>query len=384
MRKWLLGGLTLVLLALVFVSPALEGRGEEDFVVYWSAARLLVTGRNPYDPEAMEATMHAAQPERAWGRGFAWNLPWLLLLLAPLGALPFYFAVRVWFLVNLVLIALTLYWLWRLFAGNPQKFPLVLVAGFFFGATLANLNMGQIVVLILLPVTLAVYFLKTGRDGWAGVMLFFATIKPHLVYFFGFLMLIWVFRRGRWRVLMGGAVALGVALVLSLLVMPNWVASYRALLGQGAVFTYSTTTIDGVARMLLGIEGLRFVGALLIPLAVPFLQLIKRQGWPMAMSLALLISLPLAPYGFGFDQLLLLPAILLLLKWVFAGRLSRYRSYGVVAGLLGVYGGLFWQLTLPGLPYHALTWVPFALMALYALAWRDSPLAVRRSSTEAS
>jgi hypothetical protein len=105
------------------------------------------------------------------------------------------------------------------------------------------------------------------------------------------------------------------------------------------------------------------------------LRLVARYGWPVTLGLALLLSLPLAPYGFGFDQLLLLPAILLLLKWLLARRLPRRRAWWVLVGLSAIYVLFFWQLTLPGLPYHALTWVPFAVGALYVIAWRRSPLA---------
>lgn len=375
MRKVLLVCLILLLLSLVFASPVLEGRGEDDFVVYWSAARLLVTGKNPYDPDAMEVTMHAVQPARAWGRGFAWNLPWLLFLLAPLSLLPFPLAVRVWLLANTVLIALTLYWQWQLLRGDVQFFPVVLVAGFFFGATLSNLYMGQIVVLELLAMILCLRFLTHTRDVWAGVALFFTTIKPHLAYFFVFLMLLWVLRHRRWGVLIGGAAASFIALALSWLVVPAWLEVYLGLMSQGAFLDYSTATVDGMARVLWGIGALRWAGVLLIPLAFPFLRLVARYGWPVTLGLALLLSLPLAPYGFGFDQLLLLPAILLLLKWLLARRLPRRRAWWVLVGLSAIYVLFFWQLTLPGLPYHALTWVPFAVGALYVIAWRRSPLA---------
>ena len=380
MRKALLVGFTLLLLALVFASPVLEGRAEEDFVVYWSAARLLVAGENPYDHDMMEATMHAVQPERAWGRGVAWNLPWLLLLLAPLGALPFYFAVRIWLLMNMVLIAMTLYWQWRLLHGAIRHFALVLVAGFFFGATLSNLYMGQIVVLELMAMTLCLRFLTQKQDVWAGVALFFTTIKPHLAYFFLFLMLLWVLWRRRWGVLMGGTMAFCIALGISWLLVPAWLDTYIELMDEGALLRYYTATVGGVTRALWGIRGLRYVGVLLVPLAFPFLRLVDRHGWPVTLSLALVLSLPLAPYGFGFDQLLLLPAILLLLKWLLTRQLPHRRARWVLVGLSLIYAVFLWQLTLPSLPYYALTWVPFAVGALYGLVWRQSPLMTHRST----
>lgn len=373
-RKFLLAVLTAFLLGLVFFSPVLTGQGEEDFVVYWSALRLLVSGGDPYDPGAMEVTIHSVRPGRAWGRGVAWNLPWLLLLLAPLGWLPFDIAVRVWLLLNLGLIGWTVLLIWQAFRPDGKGGVVALVVGLLFGGTLSALQMGQITVLVLLALVLCIRWLMAGRDFCAGAILLLATIKPHLAYFCVFLLLVWTIRERRWRVWLGGSVALVAALVLSWLMLPDWLSSYLALMRDAPVLTYSTATLGGVAQQLWGVGWLRWSGVLLIPLAWPFTRLIARYGWPISLSLALLISLPLAPYGFGFDQLMLLPAILLLLTWVLDGRLPPRETYFLIGGLIAIYSGLFWLLTLPGLPYHYLAWVPFAIASLYAVLWKRSPL----------
>lgn len=376
MRIGLLCFLMLLFMGIVLLSPALEGVGEQDFLAYWSAARLLAYGDDPYDQVAMEAMVHAVRPEEsAWRARSVWNPPWLLLVLAPLGVLPFHFAVRIWLMINFALVALSIFWLWQLFGEGPSQLPLAWLAGLLFGATLSALSTGQIVVLVLLAVTLFLRFLDAGHDRWAGAALFFAAVKPHLVYYVGFLAVIWLARQRRWGILTGGLTALFASLALSWLIVPNWSSSYSSLVGPMPFLVCSTATLDGVAQAVWGVRWFRLAGLALIPAAPLFLRLIDRSGWPVALSLALTASLPLAPFGFDFDQVLLLPAILLLLKWLVERKLPRRAALRGAAGLLVLYAVYLWQLTLPALPYHALAWVPLALGGLLLVIWRQSPLA---------
>lgn len=374
-RILLLALLSLAFLALVFFSPILERRGMDDFVVYWSASRLLVTGRNPYDPVALQTLQEEIFPgrEQLPGLAFAsWNPPWLLLLLFPFSLLPFTFAARLMLLTNLGLIAVAVWRSWR-WAVQETAYPagilVALVLSMFFPGSLMTLAIGQISAIVMLCLLLGFWSLSQRRDVLAGLCFFFSTIKPQLVYFALFVVGIWVLRERRWRVVLGGIMGLALTLIVFTLIRPSWLGEYWALVG-GHVFTqYTTSTLGGVLHAWWGITAGRYAGLLLVPLAPWILHLVEKHGWLTAMNVALLLSIPLAPYGFGFDLIVLVPALVQLLAWLWMRRVPASRTRWIMGGIAAFYGLSLWLLSLSGVPYHFFAWIPLWLGMLYAVAF---------------
>ncbi len=221
---------------------------------------------------------------------------------------------------------------------------------------------------------LSIKFLKSGRFGWAGLTLLLATIKPHLTYLILLLILVWSVRYGHWRVLGGMVIAVTTTGVIMWAIVPGWILSYVRLIMSLPYSDLPASTLDGFARLVFGFHGFRFAGLLLAPLAVfPLLRLIQERGWLTAMNVALLISVPLAPYGYVFDQVVLLPAIVQIVAWLRQSRLADRWVWIVGSGLIVMDLVLFWMLTSPSLlllSHIWFVWFPFALLGLYMLAWR--------------
>ena len=78
---------------------------------------------------------------------------------------------------------------------------LAVIIAFTFVPTLFVLNMGQIAPLILLGVVGFLHFEKHKYWGLAGCALPLIAIKPHLLYLFWIALLLWVFDRGKWRII---------------------------------------------------------------------------------------------------------------------------------------------------------------------------------------
>ena len=116
---------------------------------------------------------------------------------------------------------------------------------------------------------------------------------------------------------------------------------------------------------------MRFAGVLVLPFTGTVLRLADRRDWLTAMNAALLISLPLTMYGFHFDQIVLLPAIVQIIDWLWRGELSPRWTWAVGGALVIVYLLLFAMLTLPFSYSHWFTWTPLVLAALYGLAWKQ-------------
>ncbi|MBC7232239.1 MAG: DUF2029 domain-containing protein [Chloroflexi bacterium] len=348
--------------------------GERDFLIYWSASRLLATGGNPFDLNSLLIMEAETRPERMQEEGQAlasWNPPWLLVLLLPLGLLPFDLATHVWIICNLCLIGAATALAWLLLSGTLDRRStlMALVAGLYFGASLVTIYMGQISSLLLVGLLLSAYWLHTGRDKLAGVALFLTTIKPHITYFVLFIAVLWAIRHRRWQVFWGIVAALWVTTLVLWILFPDWVPAYLRLIRSHTFFQHSTSTLGSLAYALWGTNLLRFAGVLSLPLIPFLLRTADSQGWLTAMNLALLASVPLAPYGFTFDLVVLLPAIIQMVTWLWHKELTKWRAWAVGGGLVLVYLTFFLLLSIPNLYYHCFAWVPLAVAGLYTLAW---------------
>jgi len=367
----------LVVVAAVLVAAMLSvpGAGEKDFLIYWSAARLLASGGNPYDPIALRDLEHQARPDRGQQPGQSsalWNPPWLLLLLLPFGCLPVDLAVRAWMASNIVLIAAASLLTWKLLARrfDRRSVLIVLSGGLWFYASLSTIEMGQVSSVVLIGLVLSAWCLHTGRDWLAGALLFSTTVKPHITYLPLLLALLWVIHQRRWRFLGGMFVTGAVSMIMLWVMLPGWLSAYLHLVGGHSFFQYSTSTLGGLAHTLWGTDLFRFAGILLLPLIPSLLRVADAHGWPTAMNVALLISVPLAMYGFTFDHLVLIPAVVQLLSWALRGGLSRPWAWAIIAGVLLVSMVALAMMTLPMAYYHYFAWPPLVLAGLYALAWR--------------
>ena len=367
------------LLAVLLAAFSAPGVGEPDFFPYWAAARLLGTGGNPYDPSSLRALAHEIRPDRGQDRGEAfasWNPPWLLLFLLPLGLLPFDLAVRIWFLCQVALIVAASVLAWRMAARRSDWAGILLAVavGLGSGQSVVALLAGQVSGLLLIGLVLGAWWLRAGKDRLAGAALLFTTIKPHVTYFALVLFALWVMRHRRWQVFVGLAAAAALSIAALWAIFPGWVSAYFRLMGayQSIFFRYSSATIGSLAHALWGTDFFRFAGLLLLPLAFCLLRVADAQGWLTAMNIALLISVPTALYGFAFDQMVLLPAVLQMLAWLWDREIPLRSAWLIAGGLIIAYIAFFAMLVVP--PLHALNLVaciPLAWAGLYALAWKQ-------------
>ncbi len=99
----------------------------------------------------------------------------------------------------------------------------------------------------------------------------------------------------------------------------------------------------------------------------PFLlRIIKRRDWRTAVNVALLISLPLALYGWSFGQVLPLLAIVQMMFWLYHS--TDPRRFVLFVALIAIDAS--WRLMLvQGVGDFLYAWVPPATGGLYALAW---------------
>lgn len=389
----------LVLIAIIFVGQLRRLLANptvwppDDFIEYWAAVRLTLSGENPYDPTLL-LPLQQANGRQTDDAVMMWNPPWALAIVLPLGLLPAREAQLLWLGVNAAAMCFCGDRLWRVFGGSAERrwvgWAVALVAM----PTLFALQSGQIGPLLLLG---AVLFLECQRRGWhfaAGAATVLLAIKPHLAYLVWVAILCDAVARGRWRVVLGGAaVGLACSAVPAAFNSQVW-QQYATALGNPPA-QWISPTLGTVLRLAFGAEyfRLQFVPMIggLIWFAWHRTKHAREWDWIEELPLLLLVSFVTAPYGaWPFDMVLLLPAAIRMVVTVEFGhsraaaaretnrRAMIAKERMLVAGLVAVNLGCL-VLNVLQISSFWFIWVSPAVLVLYAVG-RPSMTVARSSS----
>jgi len=346
-----------------------------DFVEYWSAGRLNLSGGNPYDSAALFALQHdyGCPDDRPV---MMYNPPWTLPFVMPFALLPYGTGRLAWLLLHLGLVLVCANVAWRLYGGSPARCWVAWGLALAFFPTLIALRMGQIAPLMLAGLVGFLYFLRHERFSWAGLALLPVLVKPQLFHVLGLAVLLWALHGRRWSVLLGAAVGLAAATGLALVTNVHVLEQYAHVLTHHPPAECLSPTLGAVLRAVLGRD--RFWLQFLPPLAgvawvVPhWLRCRRDWDWHEQMPLLLLVSLLTTSYGaWAFDLVvLLLPVwhVAVMLK----GTAPRVQ-WAAAAGYLGV-NALALALNLAGVDGFWFLWLtPAALIAYLVVARRARP-----------
>jgi hypothetical protein len=191
-----------------------------DFVEYYSAGSVFLAGGNPYSgPELVEVQRRVLNQPDLEDATMMWNPPWVLTFVAPFATLPLGAAHKLWMLVQLLCVFVSVWLLWRVYGGPPGREWIGWALAATFPPVLFVVWWGQIGGLVLLGLAGYLYHASKGRYAVAGVFAALTAIKPHLLFAFGLVLVLEAFRsnRGRRAVLAGGlaiaAMAVGAAVI---------------------------------------------------------------------------------------------------------------------------------------------------------------------------
>ncbi len=298
-------------------------KGSLDFIQYWSAFQLFLHGKNPYDPEAMHALQLALgqNPEQTI---MMWNPPWTLLVLAPALIFPFALSWKIWFLLSIGFLAGTTF-LFHAQCGQKKNslFHWVGISLLFYPAW-ECLIWGQLSLFLTFCFTLVLLGLMNGRDRTAGIFLALLSIKPHLFYLNALFFIWWAVQQRRMTFLKSAAVSLlalsGTCTLLAPHSILDWLQSLRGVAHPTVtpVQNWKVASLVGFTRECLEI----ITGSApawpmwvlpLMALSCTVAYLLKRQRTSDSLSPAfplLCLSLLTSPYGWLYDQSLLIVPIL--------------------------------------------------------------------------
>ena len=311
----ILGLATVALLSLVGWPLATYRDG--DFFAFWAGSRSIIEGQDPYDL-AWWTVIHAREGSSElsflWPpSGARWPSVyplWTDLVLAPFAAVPIAVGAAAWLVTQTLAVLAVVIVLWRRIPGRAKgSLPLVLailVGSYPFTLLIVGGNMTGLLFAIYWS---AVALALAGRQSRAGALLGLLLLKPQAFLVAGPVALATI-----WKARPRAALAsLGVAAVLfvsALVVRPTWIPEWLSAVAIARTVPLSNATLWTLDR---AIGGAPFTG----PLAVVALLVgsawwsaTRRPSWLWLICASTAVSIAVAPYGWSYDELLLIPLAL--------------------------------------------------------------------------
>ncbi len=300
-----------------------------DLYPRWLGAReLLLHGRNPYsDDVTMEIQegyygrrLDASRPNDPKDQqGFAYPV-YVVFLLAPLIGLPFH-TVQILFYWALIGLSGLSVWLWlRAVNWRLQTIGMVICAGLVMGSIPAvqGIKLQQLTLLVSALLAGSAACVASGWLFCGGVLLALGTIKPQLAWLLGVWLLIWTLTdwRGRRRFLYGFGFMMAVLLAGARVMLRGWVWMFAQSLAQYHRYTQNASVLDQLVPWW---RGGQLLALLAVIACLPWLwksRVAKIDSREFGDAIALLMALTvlIVPMYAPYNQVLLLPAALLLVR----------------------------------------------------------------------
>lgn len=280
----------------------------QDLAQYWAGAHLVTS--NPYSQELVTSfeRSHAVTTE---GTPMVMrNPPQALLLVLPLRFLNYRLAFGLWDLLSIILVAACARAAYGLASNRSSLSPALL--SLLFGPTAALLMLGQIVIFVLLGVTLFLVFVERRKDWLAGAALFLVIPKPHLLLLFIAAVVLWAVHKRRWQVLLSAVITTAIASAVVLLLDPHVYAQYLAFAREFSRETSPYPNLGGLLYTMTGQHVLAYVPTLaaIAWLAVYWTRNRQAWDWKTHGMTVLMVSIAFSYYSFAFDQIVMLPALM--------------------------------------------------------------------------
>jgi hypothetical protein len=211
------------------------------------------------------------------------------------------------------------------------------------------------------------FFLNKDQSFWAGVMISFIFLKPHLLYLLIIAVLLWSLMTKDWKMLIGIAAGILLPLALAILPNPHMISQYLFAFQNYPPEYWQTATLGTPLRLLFG-ENLFFIQFLpviagLVWFVVFWLRNKKTWHWASTLPWIILVSTATAAYGWVFDILVVGVAIVQIASKLYFQTWTTKVLIIVVS---------FWVISFLNaflnMPQHWFWWLASAFLVLYILA----------------
>jgi hypothetical protein len=311
-----------------------------DYIAYWSAARLAITGGNPYSiDEMLKIEQENGWPENSGQAGLPadyahmmFNPPWTIFFIIPFGIMDYLTSRTIFFLFCIGIIFFSVDQLWKYYGGKLKHIWIVLLLVFTFPATISLINLGNITILPLFGIVLFMLFVKQKRFFWTGTTISLVLIKPHNTYLFLLALVVWVLVEKRWELLLGAIVSIIVSISITLIFIPNIFVKYMVLISTGITNSWLNATLGSILRLKFGYDLVWLIYIPIIPGLIWFFWYwfthYRSWNWDTAVPILLIISALTTPWGWLLDLTLVIPVIVylvwrLMYGWKFITNIKR-------------------------------------------------------------
>ena len=383
-----------------------------DLYPRWLGAReLLLHGRNPYGPDITQEIQQGyygrpLDPNRPDDpkdqQGFAYPA-YVVFLLAPTARLPFS-AVQTgfrWLLFALVVVSGLLWF--RVVQWRPsyetRLIAITLMLGWW--PMVQGIKLQQLTLLVAGLLSVCGVCLTGGWLLLGGGLLALATIKPQLAWPLVAWLLLWAASdwRLRWRFVVGFGIAMLLLFGAAQLLLPGWLGMFVSAIGQYHQYTHNQSVLVWMFGSTLG----RIAEAISVIACASYVWRTRQEAsssvaFGQSFALVLALTVVIVPMFAPYNQVLLVPAILMLIRRdpghetiIPAIRLARILGGFLVAwpwiASLGLTLAYLW-LT-PGIRQHVWQmplwsnfWVPIFIFGLAVVdCWMNPSRSLRGNAT---
>lgn len=285
-----------------------------DLLQYWGAAHLIAAGQNPYDIPALEA-IERSVPEIGKtldGPIIMWNPPLITPLISWLKYFTFHNACLIWIGLSLLTVLFSIFNFGK--RNEVILSPTVVTAMLTFPPIYSLIYLGQISWIPLLGLILALHAHSKNRPLLTGISLSLALIKPHLLYLVYLGFFIGTPKQQKAKLLygfLGGGFILGfLAEVIAPGIWNHWISNMNT-----PPHYFQTPTLGSFIQGIFwpNMRWTRYLPSILTLLALALTFSNSTTKRILSSPILLIpLSLATAPYGWLFDQVLLLPLLLIL------------------------------------------------------------------------
>jgi hypothetical protein len=326
-----------------------------DLYPAWLGTRaLLFNNRDPYS-----ADVTASIQKGVWGRTvdsskpgdpkdesrFAYPL-YVVFLIAPTVLFPFSTA-EILFLAFAIATGVLSVWFWlRFFNPVTTAFQIGMAVVLFIGSWpfVLALRVHQPALIVLALMTGAVAAVASALPWVGGVLLALSTIKPQAVVGVTVWLLLWSVSNWKQRkgLFISFALTLCAIVVGAEALLPGWFGKWREAM---AAYMHYAPLPGALVQLILGNLPGKVVGVLVVSGIVVFCLRIRKDGadserFKLAFALIVSANLFITPVWHAYDQIFLLPSVLLVWEW----RAHFYGLKPVQRGILRFSAlALFWQ-----------------------------------------
>lgn len=315
---------------------------ERDSIAYWTAGRLLIHHENPYN-RASVLELERQQGYRKDKPLVLRTPPWSLFVILPFGFLNPFGAWALWTAVSLGSLLIAMRLCWRIYGADSIPRNFFTIVGYTFAPVPACLVAGQMGLVLLLGLVLFLWW-ETEHPLLAGAALILPFAKPHLLSLFWFALVFWVVARKKREIAIGFAMALTAGTALALLFDPHVFQHYREMLYRASIGNEFIPALSGVLRLLFF---RREFWVQFIPMTLGIIWCVwflvcnqSTWNWRRHGPALLVVSILTTPYAWLTDEVVLLPAILQSLAFVYQARAYTKLSTRIVLLIFAFLNGL--------------------------------------------